>query len=117
MRNWAVRILAVIGLLCVLKWGFDAVQLQTDADAYLSNCEKVHLGMSLEEAKKIMGDYEYYKRANRSEIWTFLNSDTTKVYYLNYPTPFMASEQTAIYFDPVTQIVVGVTCGESRLKQ
>ncbi|MBC6606378.1 hypothetical protein H8B13_06085 [Hymenobacter sp. BT188] len=76
------------------------------------NCEKVKVGMTLEAAKKLMGDYNYYERANRSEIWTFYNNEKAKQYFLTYPAPFAASEGTWIHFDPETQLVIGVTCGE-----
>ncbi len=70
--------------------------------------------MTLQDAKKIMGDYDYFNRANRSEVWTFFNNDTTKQYSLTYPSPALASEGTWIHFDPKTQIVTGVTCGERQ---
>lgn len=68
--------------------------------------------MTLEEAKKIMGDYDYYNRKFRSEIWTYYTKDPQKVYHLTYPTIFGASTGTEIYFDPNTQIVTKVICGE-----
>ncbi len=68
--------------------------------------------MTLREAKEIMGDYEYYERKNRSEIWTYFTNDSVKTYYLTYPAPFAASTGTEIYFNPGTQIVTRVVCGE-----
>lgn len=111
MKVWAIRVLALIGAWSVGKFAFDSVRYYSDAKVYSANCEKVKPGMTVAEAKKVMGDYHYYTRANRSEIWTFLNDDTTKTYYLQYPTPFMASDGTQIHFDPITQLVTGVTCG------
>ena len=114
ITTWLIRVLAFIGAFTLGKILFDFLHYQKDAKQYLSNCSKVQPGMTLAEAKKIMGDYDYYERENRSEIWTFLNNDTTKTYFLNYPTVALASEQTAILFDPVTQIVTGVACGDTQ---
>ena len=68
--------------------------------------------MTLQEAKEVMGDYAYYERKNRSEIWTYYNNNKEKTYHLTYPTRFGASTGTDIYFDPDTQIVTEVVCGE-----
>jgi hypothetical protein len=59
-----------------------------------------------------MGDFDYSNRKNRSEIWTYFTNDSVKTYYLAYPAPFAASTDSEIYFDPVTQIVTRVVCGE-----
>ena len=115
MTKWLLRIFSLIGGTAVGYYIFDVVRLQNDANTYLSNCKQVQIGMSLAEAKRIMGDYDYYSRTNRSEIWTLLNDDTVKVYFLSYPAPFAASEQTSIFFDPATQLVTGVACGEATL--
>ncbi|GAB2456021.1 hypothetical protein GCM10011375_04030 [Hymenobacter qilianensis] len=112
MKRYLTLLLAAIGAFTILKFFYDTYRLQKDATGYLASCEKVKVGMTLEEAKKIMGDYNYYERANRSEIWTFYNNEKTKQYFLTYPAPFAASEGTWIHFDPETQLVIGVTCGE-----
>jgi hypothetical protein len=91
---------------------FDLWEKQSDASQYLKNCEKVKVGMSLKEAKQIMGDFNYQERKNRSEIWTYFNNDTAKTYHLSYPTVLAASTGTEIYFDPKNQLVTNVICGE-----
>ena len=112
MKIIFLYVFATIGLFSSIKLVYDLWKRQSDASQYLKNCEKVKLGMTLKEAKEIMGDYEYYKRKNKSQIWTYFNQDTVKIYYLTYPTVFAASTGTEIYFDPETQLVTSVVCGE-----
>ncbi|MFT2011507.1 hypothetical protein ACMA1I_22745 [Pontibacter sp. 13R65] len=94
-------------------WGiYDFLKAHNDASQYLSLCKNVEVGMTLEEAKKVMGDYESYRRRNRSEIWTSFNNSEEKTYYLTYPVVLFASTGTEIYFDLDTQVVTKVICGE-----
>ncbi|MCP2045055.1 hypothetical protein [Pontibacter sp. HSC-36F09] len=112
MKKKLIYIFAFIGLIATVKVIYDFIKEQSEASQYLSVCENVKVGMTLEEAKKVMGDYEYYRRRNRSEIWTSFNNSTEKTYYLTYPAVFLASTGTEIYFDPDTQLVTKVVCGE-----
>jgi hypothetical protein len=105
-------IFAVIGIIATIWVIYDFLKAQNDASKYLSRCDNVRVGMTLEEAKKVMGDYEYYRRRNRSEIWTSFNNSEEKTYYLTYPVVLLASTGTEIYFDPDTQLVTKVVCGE-----
>ena len=121
MKNLVINMLALIGFISVGKIAFDVVRREKDAKQYLANCENIRLGMTLDEAKKVMGDYDYYLRANRSEIWTYPISGSNDVllrksgYYLTYPVVFGASSGTEIHFDPITQKVIGVVCDEKPL--
>lgn len=112
MKRILIYCLATIGLISVLKFGYDLIKYQNDASEYLKKCREVKIGITLQEAKKIMGDYAYYERKNRSEIWTYFSNDHVKTYYLTYPAPFTASTGIEIYFDPTTQIVTNIVCGE-----
>ena len=120
MKNLVINMLALIGLISIGKIAFDVVRQEKDAKQYLANCENVRPGMTLDEAKKVMGDY-YHLRANRSEIWTYPISGSNDVllrksgYYLTYPVVFGASSGTEIHFDPITQKVIGVVCDEKPL--
>ena len=67
MKNLVINMLALIGFISIGKIAFDVVKRQYDAKQYLANCENVLTGMTLDEAKKVMGDYDYHLRANRSE--------------------------------------------------
>ena len=112
MKKLIIYSLAIIGAFSIGKVLYDITKRQMDASDYLKKCEEVKVGMTLEQAKKIMGDYDYTNRKFRSEIWTFFNNDSLKVYYLTYPTIFAASTGTEIYFDPNTQLVTKIVCGE-----
>ena len=82
-----------------------------EAKVYAKNCANIKAGITLEEAKRIMGDINQNKRI-RSEIWTHFTKDSIKEYYLTYPAVFGSSSSPDIYFDPKTQIVTRVVCGE-----
>ncbi|MEJ8801369.1 hypothetical protein [Pontibacter sp. H249] len=112
MKKKLLYIFAFIGFIATVKTIYDFLKEQNDASQYLSMCGSVKVGMTLEEAKKVMGDYEYYRMRNRSEIWTSFNNSKEKTYYLTYPSVFLASTGTEIYFDPETQLVTKVVCGE-----
>jgi hypothetical protein len=103
---------AVLGLLsavlkCYAFWGS-----QNDAAAYRKNCVNVSIGMSVSEAKKLMGDYNWFEKNIRSEIWIESGTDSTQKFYLNYPGSFGTSSSPMIYFDPNTMKVINVICGE-----
>src|SRR5215203_5632176 len=102
---------AFVGVLSMLLLAIDFFKQNSTAKTYLRNCENVKVGMSVEQAKSIMGDLDYNHKY-RSEIWTVFNQDTAKVYYLDYPSAFGASTGTEIYFEPNTQIVTKVICEE-----
>ena len=121
MKNLVINMLASIGLVSIGKIAFDVVRQEKDAKQYLANCENVRPGMTLDEAKKVMGDYDYHLRANRSEIWAYPISGSNDVlprktgYYLTYPVVFGASSGTEIHFDPITQKVINVGCNGKPL--
>lgn len=112
MRKILIYVFAIIGLISTLKFCYDLFNYQSDAAEFLNKCHEVKIGMTLQEAKKLMGDYSYYERKNRSEIWTCFDGDSVKVYYLTYPASFSASTGTEIYFNPSNQVVTKVICGE-----
>ena len=112
MKKKLLYAFALVGLISVCKFIYDLVKYESDAVEYLHNCEEVKIGMTLKEAKKIMGDLQHWKIKNKSTIWTYINDRPEKTYYLTYPAVFAASTGTEIYFDPDTQIVTKVICGE-----
>lgn len=103
---------ALIGATTLLLWVADFAKQNNVGKSYLKNCANVKVGMTLEQAKEVMGDLDYYNHKYRSEIWTVFDKNTSKVYYLSYPAVIGASTGTEIYFDPNTQIVTKVVCGE-----
>src|SRR5688500_3418494 len=59
VKNTIFYTLAIIGILSIFNLIFNLWKKQLDASEYLKNCEKVSTGMTLKEAKEIMGDDEY----------------------------------------------------------
>lgn len=112
MKRAILYIFAAIGLFSVLKLIYGIWKHESIGSQYLKNCEKVEVGMTVEEARKIMGDKIQQSRENRSEIWTYHNDSKGHVYFLSYPTVYLASSGTSIHFDPNTQLVTGVVCGD-----
>lgn len=79
---------------------------------YDLNCEKVKIGMTLEEARRIIEDSNYDNRIKVISGIKIGNYKDTILYTLNYSSKFAASENTHLEFNPNTLIVTKVTCGE-----
>ena len=110
IKNLALWVFAIIGMINTILFFVNQYNSSKEAKEYAQNCEKVKVGMSVEEAKKIMGDYDYYEKTTRSEIWPEdLRLESPRKFYLNYPA---SSTPHRIYFDPNTMIVTKVFCGE-----
>ena len=112
MKKILLFVLTIVGILSILNFGFDFIKCELKASQYSKKCQEVQVGISLQKAKQIMGDYIPNRKECRSEIWTYYNNEPKKIYYLTYPTKFGSSTGTEIYFDPNTQIVTKVICGE-----
>lgn len=86
----------ILGIFIALK-----VQKDRRAQRYLVNCKRVEPGMTFRQAEKIMGDDE--------------GSDhTTARGELQYITPSFARTGTTIYFNPETEIVTEIICGDQK---
>lgn len=106
-------VLAFIGFIssCIYIYRFCTAQLEIKA--YSKNCDKVEIGMSVQRAKEIMGDYKWYTKQVRSEIWIEeIKTDSSVRFYLSYPATFGSSDWPMIYFNPKTMVVTEVRCGE-----
>lgn len=111
---FTILVIVIYSLAVVI---YEWVKYERDAHTYLQNCKDVPVGISIQEAKEIMGDRIYYKRQNRSEIWLsnpYKKRDNPK-YYLIYPTGFGASQSIRIYFDPTSQLVTKVVCATDEV--
>jgi hypothetical protein len=104
---------ALIGTVASVGLMYDFFRRQSEAKLYARNCLDIQTGMSVSEAKKIMGDYDRFKKSSYSEIWIeHVEQDSIRQYYLSYPTVFGGSASPMIYFDPVTMKITKVICGE-----
>jgi hypothetical protein len=93
-RQWISRALIVIAVI------FLGVLVNKDNRAvqYISKCKRVEPGMTLEQAKRIMGGHEGdYQMRNKGQI--------------EYIHPLFAQEGTFIVFNSDTNIVTEVVCG------
>ncbi|MBD1395671.1 hypothetical protein H9Q13_00705 [Pontibacter sp. JH31] len=79
------------------------------SELYVKNCENVKPGMTLEEAKIVMGGKNYSANKRTYKYWTSFEKGIPKQFSIYYPTSG-ASFHTAIHFDPNTGIVTEVEC-------
>ena len=82
--------------------------------SYVANCENVEVGMSLEEARKIIGDlkYQYWASHEKSGGIIVKKIDGEVIYSLEYPMRFAGSSNMSLRFDPITLKITEVFCGE-----
>lgn len=82
--------------------------------SYYNNCEKVKVGMTLKEAREIIGDlkYQYWSADEISAEIIVYERNNELTYSLNYPMYFGGSDNIQIKFNPNTLIVTNVFCGE-----
>jgi hypothetical protein len=110
-KNVTILIFALIGILSTIIYAYQFFKSQNDAKDYQKNCVLVKIGMPVSEAKKIMGDYDWFKKTTRSEIWIEDSKvDSLRQFYLSYPATFGGSDWPMIYFDPNTMLVTKIRC-------
>jgi hypothetical protein len=76
------------------------------AKRYAGNCKKLNVGMTLEQVCHIMGDYSGTQPCIRTVFRGKLE------YFIAYPVQTGGSEGPVIYFEPLTQKVTSISCGE-----
>lgn len=106
---------AFIGVLLLTFEIYSYVQREITTQKYWENISKVKVGMSLKEARQIIGDakYQYWTQDFKSgEIIVSENNKGEMVYAVEYDMLFGASDNPKIYFDPKTLIVTEVVKGE-----
>lgn len=104
-------VLAIIGAISSLMQIYDFFKSENEAKEYRKNCEMIKVGMTV--TKKVMGDYKWFRKNTRSEIWIEgRKNDSKSGFYLSYPAKFGASGWPMIYFDPNTMTVTKVICDE-----
>ncbi|PSR52263.1 hypothetical protein AHMF7605_01355 [Adhaeribacter arboris] len=79
------------------------------SELYIKNCQKVKVGIPLEEAKVIMGGMNYNENEKSYNYWTSFEKGKPKKYSIDYPTS-SSSYHTVIYYDPETGLVTEVEC-------
>jgi hypothetical protein len=76
---------------------------------YIKNCQEVKAGMTLEEAKIIMGGKNYYENQKSYTYWTSFEKGEPKKFSIDYPTS-SSSYHTVVYYDPENGLVTEIEC-------
>ncbi len=111
----AKRIIIIIGSLFLIFEIYGYIKSEITTQKYWDNISKMKVGMNLDEARKIIGDYEYqyWTQDNKSgEIIITKDRNNNPIYSLEYDMLFGASENPKIYFDPNTLIIYKIEQGE-----
>ncbi len=106
---------AFVGIVLLTFEIYSYVQSELITQKYWDNISKVKVGMSLKQARQIIGDakYEYWTQDNKSgEIIISQNNKGEIFYAVEYDMLFGASDNPKVYFDPQTLIVTEVFKGE-----
>lgn len=115
MKNYTLKIFATIGLLFIVVEIIAFFQHEATVSKYWKNCEKVKVGMTLDQVREIVGDkdYQFWTKSYKSGS-IVLNTETNidKRFYLEYDMVFGGSDTPKIYFDPNTLLVTEVVLGE-----
>ena len=101
---------AFMGIFSIILFFIDYSKHNNASKRFIRNCAEIKEGMSLKQAKLIMGDDNANKY--RSEIWLISGNGSAPEFYLAYPTGPGGSYGPQIYFDPKTLIVNKVICGK-----
>ena len=114
MKPIVKNIFAFLGVIFLTYGIYNFVQNERITEKYWENIKKVKVGMTLIEARKIVGDleYQYWTQDNKSGEIIVQSIDGKPIYSLEYDMVFAGSDNPKIYFDPNTLIVTKVVTGE-----
>ena len=109
------NILAFSGVLLLIFEVYNIIENERITKKYWENISKVKVGMTLEEARKIIGDskYESWTQDNKSgEIIVSKDTNGKLTYAVEYDMVFGGSDNPKLFFDPNTLIVTEILKGE-----
>lgn len=114
MKKLVVDAFALIGLISLILNTFKFFQTERLTNQYWKNCEKIEVGMTLNQAREIIGDlkYQYWTQDKKSAEIIVLEDDDKLIYTLEYDMVFAGSDNMRLEFDPNTLIVTDIFCGE-----
>ncbi|WP_299821623.1 hypothetical protein [uncultured Pontibacter sp.] len=114
MNKKLLYILAFIGVVSVVSKIVSLYYSEKRTRVYWSNCEKVKVGMTLNEARQIIGDleYQYWTQDEKSGEILVSQGKEGAEYTLEYDMVIAGSDNMRLYFDPITLRVTKVFCGE-----
>jgi hypothetical protein len=100
---------SLVGIIAVI-FGIREIYLDGKySDLYINNCKNVKEGMTLEEAKVVMGGSNYHENGKSYSYWTSFKEGKPEKFTLEYPTSG-ASYHAVIHYDPITGLVTEVEC-------
>jgi len=94
---------------------YNFYKLEKLAEMYSDNCQKVEVGMTLTQARDIIGGLKSHQfwASNKYLGEIKVSTENKKVvYYVEYPATFAASDNIQLYFNPNTLIITEIFCGE-----
>ena len=113
----AIKIIAVcsalIGVALSAALLIDYRNNQNLARKYLENCNQIKSGMSLNEARTILGEFDdnYFFIYKKQPEFSFLQTDSLPPqYFLRYPN-LEDEGNVVLQFDPLTNKIVAARCG------
>lgn len=115
MKKFFLYLFALIGVLSIVLSGYRAYKFEKVARTYLKRCQLVEEGMTLNQAREIIGDLKFEgwtqdKLSGEIIIWDSGGDDVR--YALVYPMVFAGSDNMRVFFDPNTLVVTSVFCDE-----
>lgn len=114
MKKKLLYFFAFIGVISLVSNIIEFYQSEATTRQYWKNCEKVKVGMTLNEARQIVGDlkYQYWTQDSKSAEILVRQSENGAEYSLEYDMVFAGSDNMRLFFDPYTLRVTNVFCGE-----
>jgi len=114
MKKTILYIFAIIGIISLISKMVGFYQTEKLTREYWKNCEKVEIGMTLNEAREIIGDlkYKYWTQHQNSGGIMVSEIQGELKYTLEYPMVFAGSDNMRLEFDPNTLRVTDIFCGE-----
>lgn len=114
MDKKLLYIFALIGVVSIVSRMVSLYFSEKRTRQYWSNCEMVKVGMTLNEARQVIGDikYQYWTQDEKSGEILVSQGKEGPEYTLEYDMVIAGSDNMRLYFDPITLRVTKVFCGE-----
>ena len=117
MKKALLYLFAVIGIISLISFisrGVTFYKSEKLIREYMRNCEKVEIGMTLEQALEVIGDLQYQYWTNYENAGGIIvhTHERSVEYTLEYPMTFASSDNMRLTFDPLTLRVTDKFCGE-----
>lgn len=104
---------ALIGVSLSAALILDYRNNQNMARKYLENCHQIKIGMSLNEARIILGEFDddyFFIYKKQPEFEVVFADLLSRQYFLSYP--YLEDEgNVVLQFDPLTYTIVNARCG------